>query len=119
MKPSPTTISIAAIFALLLAALLVLPSCGNSSAKVITTGTGGTQGGSGGSGGSCTAGGVACSTNNQCCSGLCDPTAKTCSGAVGKCGGAGRRHGRGSWRTVGVREFYAVETAPVSVRSLL
>jgi hypothetical protein len=88
MKPSPTTLSIAAIFALLLAALLALPSCGNSSVKTISTGSGGTSG-SGGSGGSCTAGGVACSTNAQCCSGLCDPAAKTCTGAVGKCAGAG------------------------------
>ena len=96
MRPSPTSLSIAAIFALLLAALLVLPSCGNSSVKAISTGTGGVgasgQGGTGGGGGTgviCTVAGAACASNAQCCSQSCDPVAKTCASSVTTCSGAG------------------------------
>jgi hypothetical protein len=96
MRPSPTSISIAAIFALLFAALLVLPSCGNSSVKAINTGSGGAgasgQGGTGGGGGSgiiCTVAGAACASNAQCCSQSCDPGAKTCASSVTTCSGPG------------------------------
>ena len=97
MKPSPTSISIAAIFALLLTALVVLPGCGNSSVKAISTGTGGNgatggQGGAGDTGGVgviCTVAGVACTSNAQCCSQSCDPVAKTCASSVTTCSGPG------------------------------
>jgi len=96
MRPSPTSLSIAAIFALLVAALLVLPSCGNSSVKAISTGTGGAgaagPGGTGGGGGTgivCTVAGAACTTNAQCCSQSCDPVAKTCASSVTTCSGSG------------------------------
>jgi hypothetical protein len=97
MRPSPSSLSIAAIFALLVAALWVLPSCGNSSVKAISTGTGGSGavGGSGGAGDTggvgvtCSVAGVVCTSNAQCCSQSCDPVAKTCASSVTTCSGPG------------------------------
>src|ERR1022692_4838654 len=97
MRPSPTSLSIATIAALTLAAaaaLLAIPGCGNSPIKAINTGTGGGGGqagapGTGGTGIICTVAAAACTSSAQCCSKSCDPVSHKCGSSVTTCSGSG------------------------------
>jgi hypothetical protein len=61
---------------------------GGGSSGHLGTG-GGSQGGAGGRVVTCTLVGVACASNAQCCTQVCDATSLTCTSRLSTCGGAG------------------------------